>query len=316
MVIRCHRCGKKISIDEAFAGGLCRCPYCKAITKVAARGPAAAERARVERPDMPEAPAAGPAARQTEPHEAMPVASPVLVQGVVALIMSALLLILLGAAAVAVHLVLRDRRGGAAGGRGERPVQVPATSAAVGAEENPFRLPGTRVAGMAFTAPVVFVIDASSGMRDCYDLAAATVRHAIRSMGSGDRLHVLLAREEGVERLSSGWTGGGEPGDAKARQFFITHQPAGATKLEKGVEDGLALAPRTLVVLAAKGVGKPQTLIQRAKGQGTAIHAVLLAPDAEAAESLRALAEQTGGHFRQFRFERLLDQLESAPLLP
>jgi len=316
MVIRCHRCKKKISIDEAFAGGLCRCPYCKAITKVAARAAAATERGRMERPDMPEAPAAGPATRQVEPHEAMPVASPVLVQGVVALIMSALLLILLGGGTAAIYLVLRDRRGGATGGRGEGTVQIPATSAAIGAEEDPFRLPGMRVAGMEFTAPVVFVIDASSGMRDCYDLAAATVRHAIRSMGSRDRFHVLLTREEGVERLSSQWSGGGEPGDAKARQFFITHQPAGATDLKKGVEDGLALAPRTLVVLAAKGVDQPQTLIQRAKGQGTAIHAVFLAPDAEAAKSLKTLAEQTGGQFRQFRFERLLDQLESAPLLP
>jgi hypothetical protein len=32
--IRCVDCKKKISIDEAFAGGVCRCPYCTAIVYV------------------------------------------------------------------------------------------------------------------------------------------------------------------------------------------------------------------------------------------------------------------------------------------
>ena len=32
--IRCTECNKKVSIDEAFAGGMCRCPYCKAIVYV------------------------------------------------------------------------------------------------------------------------------------------------------------------------------------------------------------------------------------------------------------------------------------------
>lgn len=32
--IQCSECGKKISIDEAFAGGVCRCPYCRAIVMV------------------------------------------------------------------------------------------------------------------------------------------------------------------------------------------------------------------------------------------------------------------------------------------
>ncbi len=34
MKIRCTDCEKKISIDNAFAGGVCRCPYCKAIVFV------------------------------------------------------------------------------------------------------------------------------------------------------------------------------------------------------------------------------------------------------------------------------------------
>jgi len=35
--IRCSECSKKISVDEAFAGSMCRCPYCKSIVVVPKR---------------------------------------------------------------------------------------------------------------------------------------------------------------------------------------------------------------------------------------------------------------------------------------
>jgi len=61
--IRCVDCKKKISIDEAFAGGVCRCPYCTAIvyvpdesnTKKSKKGRAEAPKRRPEAP-RPEAP--------------------------------------------------------------------------------------------------------------------------------------------------------------------------------------------------------------------------------------------------------------------
>ncbi len=34
MRIRCFDCRKKIQIDEAFAGGICRCPFCKSMISV------------------------------------------------------------------------------------------------------------------------------------------------------------------------------------------------------------------------------------------------------------------------------------------
>ena len=34
MKIRCTDCSKKISIDDAFAGGVCRCPYCSTLVFV------------------------------------------------------------------------------------------------------------------------------------------------------------------------------------------------------------------------------------------------------------------------------------------
>ena len=49
MRIRCAECQKKISIDDAFAGGVCRCPHCKALVVV----PAAEAVAVSDRPDFP-----------------------------------------------------------------------------------------------------------------------------------------------------------------------------------------------------------------------------------------------------------------------
>ena len=41
--IRCSECRKKISVDEAFAGSMCRCPYCKAIVMVPKPGDSTAK---------------------------------------------------------------------------------------------------------------------------------------------------------------------------------------------------------------------------------------------------------------------------------
>ena len=60
--IRCSECHKKISVDEAFAGSMCRCPYCKNIVLVpefvgaevgAAAGARPSAPGRSERPSMP-----------------------------------------------------------------------------------------------------------------------------------------------------------------------------------------------------------------------------------------------------------------------
>ncbi len=61
--IRCSQCQKKISVDEAFAGSMCRCPYCKMIIRVPRApesGPAGHPRpsrpgTRPERPSQPQA---------------------------------------------------------------------------------------------------------------------------------------------------------------------------------------------------------------------------------------------------------------------
>ncbi len=62
--IRCSECRKKISVDEAFSGSMCRCPYCKSIVMVpkiespdqatARPRPASPGKGRVMRPRVPQ----------------------------------------------------------------------------------------------------------------------------------------------------------------------------------------------------------------------------------------------------------------------
>ena len=59
MKIDCPECNKRILIDEGFAGGVCRCPYCKALAFVPGEMGATSAGKR------PDAPTARPEARTT-----------------------------------------------------------------------------------------------------------------------------------------------------------------------------------------------------------------------------------------------------------
>ncbi len=65
--IRCVDCKKKISIDEAFAGGVCRCPYCTAIVYVPDDS---ATKKRKRRPETPKPRPESPAPRPKAPKPA------------------------------------------------------------------------------------------------------------------------------------------------------------------------------------------------------------------------------------------------------
>ncbi|MCD4699389.1 MAG: hypothetical protein K8R91_02305 [Phycisphaerae bacterium] len=90
MKIRCQQCHKKIVTDEGFAGGLCRCPYCRAITMVS--GGRAINRA--ARPDSPNEVAASQT-RQVKSDEAVPLAKPVVIQGIARMVLVGFVLFLL-----------------------------------------------------------------------------------------------------------------------------------------------------------------------------------------------------------------------------
>ena len=137
--IRCQDCGKKISIDEAFAGSTCRCPYCKALVYVAelvvGGGGEVSGGARpvapTSRPDTREQ--AAPAGSQARASAAagaaadgkyVPMARPVRIHGIITIVIFVLLAFMVGAVIALAVLVLPGSRDTKTPNTEGRPTQI------------------------------------------------------------------------------------------------------------------------------------------------------------------------------------------------
>ena len=99
--VRCTRCRRKLWVDDAFASGVCRCPHCKELFIVPAKGRGGSVRSRPETP-----PGHGRPSPQAEPvpgaaPRGLPSAKPVPSRkGVIAVTAAALAAAVLGAIAL------------------------------------------------------------------------------------------------------------------------------------------------------------------------------------------------------------------------
>lgn len=306
--VRCRQCTRKIAIDEAFAGGVCRCPYCKGLTLVS-RGPV--EQAHLAgrpdsppRPDQPGRPLRpdGPPGVEppaVDPYGHVPLARPVRVQGIVSLLALGLLLLSLAGGGYFLYLEFR-------------PAQQPPRTGV----EDPFAVKGATVMGVKLSPPVVYVLDGSGGMGDMLDLARAVVRHSILSLAPAQKFNVLVVREESIEKLAPDLLAGGADGDARAREFLGQFIAGGATDLQPALTRALDMKPATLVVLTAKGAADPPALAKAARGRKAKIVAIVMGGYAEPVEQWRQIAQQTGGDVRGYSAEQLQALLQAAPALP
>jgi Na+-transporting methylmalonyl-CoA/oxaloacetate decarboxylase gamma subunit len=324
--IRCQECSKKISIDEAFAGGVCRCPYCKALTMVpggetaASAGDRALRPDRPDRPDRPMTPGGAPAARPpapgaparaAAPAHGVPLARPVMIQGVVTIVFMGMFIVMLVLAVfLYVYLSKQQQQQPPAHPYGAPPVGVATT----GASAVPVSAADKGMLDMALTAPVVFVVDDGGGMIDAYDPAKEAVCHAIMNMGD-QGFNIVMLRSDTVKTLTdSGWTTGGKGGLAKATAFFPLGV-AGVGNLQAGLEKAIALGPKTVVLLTSKAPEDVAAIIDKAKSGSVAICTVGIGAD-DAAEALKNLADKTGGQSRAYTPEQLAQIISTATPLP
>jgi len=305
--VRCSNCEKKIAIDEAFAGGVCRCPYCGALNTVAGGSPpAAAAPDRPERPDLPAPPGPGPAARPAAAGEHVPVARPVMIQGVVALIMLAFLLLLVAFSAVFFHQVMaRDGDGGV---RPEPPPVNPVTGAPKA---------GAQIAGLALKTPVVFVLDGGSGTGPMLDAARALVRHSILGMKPAEQFNLICALEGSTDVLSKDWVAGGTDGDGKAKAFLANRVARGASDLDQAIAQACRLKPKVIVILAGnKAPASPDAAAEAVTKADARLFSITLAAYEDVNEIMSALVAKTGGQFHSFSASELERWLGEAPPLP
>lgn len=286
--IRCSECRKKISVDEAFAGSMCRCPYCKSIVRVpmsAAGGQArsdgrpAAPAGRPSRPGGSRPGAPGQAgtpfknvepagqesgALETQPVDesalseaelaAIPTANPVFFQGMVTIVLIVILIAMTGASIYLGILVLRpsDDNGGA--------YVSDYTPPAMAELPNPF-LTGdgpTVCRSVVVEAPVTYVVEAGTSMGDLYLFARDAVRASVLSLRPADRFALVVATDPTVKVVGNGLHPGGAEGEQTIRQPSRasfdggTVETGGAPDLLDAVRVALKLKPRTVVVLVSR----------------------------------------------------------------
>ena len=307
-------------MDDAFAGGVCRCPYCTETVLV----PSRRERGGGERPDSPQgrpdappadleaaaAAAAAPAPPAPVRAQHIPVANPVRTQGIVILILI-LVAMIGGAVAVAVVLLRAPRR-----------QQTPEQQQPDPGIVNPFDprpAPGGEgtIAGIEIRSPVVYCIDNGPGMRWTFDLISGVTQASIKSLGSKRRFTILLCGRrdsEGNRRrwaMPGGFHSGGPAGKLKADRFLADVDWYDDANLPATIAKALELKAATIVFCGRRTVADPEGLGARAKAKGASIVTIAVTDDDEAAASLAALAEASGGESRRLTRDELDAWLQS-----
>ena len=327
--IRCTSCSKKISVDDAFAGGMCRCPYCTETVAVPDRrsrgkGQGGRPDSPDVRPDAPPvelvepvaAPAPAPATETSTPaatpavaHQ-IPVANPVRTQWVLLVV---LLAVMIACGIAAATWLARQR--GRQQANGEQ-VEVK--------EVNPFDVAAVAatgkaaIAGMEIRAPVVYCVDNGEGMHRIFDLLSAMTQVSIESLGQDRRFTLLVCARrdaDGNERtweMPGGYHAGGAEGRAKADGFLADVAWFGDVDMPGTIAKALELKAKTIVFCGRAKVADPKQLGAKAKAGGATIVTIAITNDDEAAASLAALAEASGGQTRRLELDELEAWINSA----
>lgn len=296
--VRCEDCNKKVSIDQAFAGGVCRCPYCTAIVFVP---DADGQRAGGERPESPRArpetpTAAAPAEEITidvdeaalaEAHGQtyIPTASPVKLQGIVSIVLSVLLLVMIGVLVGIIVIYAMEDDG-------------PPT---VGPEVGAFTVNTDKpaVAGtLPVTTPVVYCIDTSGNMGDVIEYAGDIVLASLKSLKDG-KFAIILCGEQ-ADKATPAMPASDEDCRKAAAALLADINVLGAADLGRSLRTALQRSPRTIVLMARDiDMGTPAA-VEEIKQAGVRLVTVGMGSSEDSAKELAELAKSTGGKSRTF----------------
>jgi len=309
MRIRCSDCSKKISIDEAFAGGVCRCPYCKALVHVAGGNDAAAGTARPAAPtERPEAAASIPAGASESDvmavsgaeEQHIPTAQPVRLQGIVTLVLLGAMLLMLAAGVVGVITFL-------SGDDYAAPDEL----------ANPFipNSSGPAIAGMAIDTPVVYIIDGGSSMRNMLDYGIGIVYASVRSLRSRDEFTIMLAGEDDDALMEGGYRDGDDEGRKAAWEFLDASHVDGEADISRAVRAAMALDPEpdTIVLVAQGPMVDQMAVAEEAAQKGIVLLTVGLDCNQDFQEMMQSWASRTGGQSQWYGFATLSQFSREAP---
>jgi len=310
MRIRCPSCRKRISIDDAFAGGVCRCPYCTATVFVPG---GSGDVAPQQRPETPDAQPQTTAPPETDQPHYVPTANPVHVQGIVAILVTVLVILMI-AGGIVLWATMRPK---AEPPKGPEPDLTRVNPFAGG----PAEVGGANIAGIRIEGPVVYCLDNGSAMRRSFDFVAHMVELSIQSLGDQQTFTILLCArpEAGQEQretaLPGGWQPGGKGGVDKADAFLGEVVWFGDSDIPAAVAGALESKAKTIVVCGRALLPNPEQLGRDAKQSGSTIVTVSITDDEDITASLKRLAESSGGQSRAFTLFQLEAWYDAAPRL-
>ena len=291
--VQCDRCTKRISIDEAFAGGVCRCPYCTAINNVPKHG--------AQHHRTGQTPAAGRSAQAAKTSGKIPVANRVMFQGLNILFLVLAIGVLVGGGIF--MIVMLGGGGSGENGNGQDPLPT-----------NPFLVPSTpTVAGnVPIKTPVVYVLDTSGSMGSGFPYSARMVRVSLESLPNGSQAAVIVSGEEQAESTGSSFLTmpGGRSTAASLLGGVSTY---GSGDLVRALQKAISMRPATVVVFARKYVDDAYGLADNANADGIRIVTVLPGGHGDVAESMAELAKRADGESRIFSLDQLAKWADDAP---
>jgi hypothetical protein len=225
----------------------------------------------------------------------IPMATPVKVQGIVAIVLAVLLVGMIGGMVfLGVHLT------------NPPPVlDVPEDYGNTALTTRDF----PAVAGtIKVTTPVVYCIDTSRPMAEVFEPAGQIVIASIKSL-KGGKFNVILLGEDDDKTLSAQPIASDKAGIAKA-QAFITLELCGAAEQARGLQAALDMNAKTVVLLARDSAMGAKSVAEGAfKDKSVPLHTVILAG---ASKGLSEMAELTGGKSRELTVSDLAEQAKRA----
>ncbi len=324
---KCKSCGSRVSVDDAFAGSVFRCPYCKTINvPTSARVDEGGARPRPDAPPRPDRPAHGRgpavtrvAATSAPAHGPIHEASPVRTRGVLGLIMIVLLVAMIGGGvAVGIHLTGGDDTPADTNGDGQTGGDGFLDPGPTVDRANPFinRGQGPVVAGdVPLTLPVVYVIDWGTSMRTnaIFDYASQIVLTSLRSLPDQGRYALALAESDRTRWQGDGLRNWSPDNVEPTRGFLVASMPGGAPDLADALGQALQRKPSQIVLLTNRAVESPGELAPTFRQQGVKLTAVVLSDRQSVRQAHADLIEAAGaGQVRVVSPDNLPGDFEQA----
>jgi hypothetical protein len=344
ITLTCSKCQRVLQIDDAFAGGVCRCKHCGTIQTVAAEN---------DKKKSPNSPAANVArdvakpASQVHPpvQNETPPATGTSLQDLAQIVASSGLagtglrsghlrkpipkpalnspLLIAGGAiiliAVSTLLTWWLMRPGSTpvpqnSAQNTAPTISSSTPAPQSESAKPPQPTKPSFMGIPLKGPsVVFLLDRGMGTLDTFDAIKAATAKSLPTLGSTIKFQLIFWETDAIVEYPPDGLRDANNENVKAAVEKMTDIFAwGQSKIDRPLEKALAQNPAEIVIATGKnGLDDDfvKLVLDQRKNSPTKIHAISVGPTGSP-DALKKIADKTGGQFREISGQALRDVTE------